>query len=101
MQRMARALGAFPSLQALGQHGAREKVLDALAVLRGKPAERDGGPRRERDADADGLAVQPALVVADCFEGVAEGVAQVQQRAPALLPLILGDDGCFDLAAAA
>ena len=65
-----------------------------------EPAERDRCPRRERHADADGFAVQPALVAADGLERVAEGVAQVQQRAAALLAFVLGDDGGLDLAAA-
>ncbi len=55
---------------------------------------------RERHADADGFAVQPALVAADGLERVAEGVARVQQRAAALLAFVLGDDGGLDLAAA-
>ena len=81
--------------------GAREQVLDALAVAQRQPAERDRRPRRERHAEADGFAVQPALVAADRLERVAERVAEVQQRAPALLALVLGDDRGLDLAAAA
>ena len=74
------------------QAGALEQALDALAIVCGKPAERGRRPRREHHADGDGFAVQPALVAADGLERVAEGVAEIQQRAPALLALVLGDD---------
>ena len=84
----------------VGKPALREQALDALAVARAEPAERDRRPRRERHADADGFAVQPALVAADGLERVAEGVAEVQQRAAALLAFVLGDDGGLDLAAA-
>ena len=51
-------------------------------------------------ADADRLAVQPLAVAGSRLDRVAEGVAEVQQRAAPVLALVLGDDRGLDLAGA-
>ena len=87
------------------RRGRQPGALRAGASMRsqsrcGEPAERGRRARREHHAEADGFAVQPALVAADGLDRVAERVAEVQQRAPAVLALVLGDDRGLDLAAA-
>ena len=42
----------------------------------------------EQHAGADGLAVQPGRVVSRALDGVTEGVAEIEQRALALLALV-------------
>ena len=81
---------------------ARAARARARTSARGEPARaRADSSRRQHHAAADRLAVQPVAVAGARLDRVAEGVAEVQQRAPALLALVLGDDRGLDLAGAA
>jgi hypothetical protein len=93
--RNGRAIGRSTPDAFVGSPARDQQSFDAVAVARRMPAERDRRACGEHDADRDGFAVQPALVVADGLERVAERVAEVQQRSPALLALVLGDDGAL------
>ena len=52
----------------------------------------------QHHAAADGLTMKPPTVAQADFNGVAKGVAEVQDRAPIAFALVLGDDGRLDLA---
>ena len=73
---------------------------DALDVGGVQPAEPLRQVRGQQHARPDGLAVQPVAVAGRGLDRVAEGVAEVEQRAPPVLALVRRDDLGLDLAGA-
>ena len=75
--------------------------LGAQRVLPGAQAKALRETQRQREADGHAFAMHEtgAVVVDEALEGVAEGVAEVEQRAVALLGLVARDDGGLALAA--
>ena len=78
-----------------------QQVAHPPDLRRAEPAEPVREVGRQQHADADGFAVQPFAVAGSRLDRVAEGVAEVQQRAATVLALVLGDDPGLDLAGAA
>ncbi len=77
---------------------------DALCVLSGAEAEAGGEAEGEAEADGDSFAVQDAASVAVFgLQGVAEGVAEIEQRAAIrgfFLPFVVPNHGGFEFAGA-
>lgn len=83
-----------------GKAGTREEAPDAIDRGGGETAE-FGGEHGSGDlADGDGFSVEVVAVRGDGFDGVAEGVAEVQNRAQAGFRFVLGDDLGLDFATA-
>src|SRR4051812_16472275 len=82
------------------QAGAQEEIADASDVAGGE-AKGGGGNGSDSDlADGDGFAVEIFTVAGDVFDGVADGVAKIQNGAQASFGFILPHDVSFDFAAA-
>ena len=77
-----------------------QHALDARDVGGADPAESLRHVGGEQHAGADGFAVQPGRVVGGALDGVAERVAEIEQRAIAALVLVARDDFGLDLAGA-
>ena len=86
--------------QAGGQAGAPEDSLDAVHLARGQAEDFCGEPGGGDLPDGNRFAMQIFAVVRDGFEGVADGVAEVQDGPQAALRLVLPDHFRLDLAAA-
>src|SRR3990172_7141094 len=87
--------GFAPELVELGKFrrhsGGGEMAAYPGRVLGRTEAEAGGEIESERDADGDGLAVQQRLAVAGFrLQRVAEGVAEVEQRAFAFFRFVVG-----------
>ncbi len=68
-------------------------LLDAHRVLGRAEPMLDGIGEGEPHADGDGLAVQqPVGIAGEGFQRMAEGVTEIEQRAPAALLALVGDD---------
>ena len=75
-----------------------QHALDARYVGGAHPAESLRHVGREQHARADGFTVQPGCIVSGAFDGVAERVAEIQQRAIAALVFVARDDVGLDFA---
>jgi len=77
-----------------GQPRRRNEIPQAANVTRLYPAQL----RRHDHARRNGLAVQPFAVSLATLDGVSKRVAEIENRAPPGLSLVLGDDSGLDLA---
>ena len=75
---------------------AEDELLDAGGGCGGEGVAGDGEAGGGDHAPADGLAVEEFAVAGGGFDGVAEGVAEVEDHAEAGLALVGGDDVCLD-----
>lgn len=82
-----------------GQAGGLQQADDAFGVGGFQVAFALGEASGEHHAGGDGFAVQPVAVAHLGFDGVAEGVAEVEVGADAVLFFVLFDDMGFHLAA--
>ena len=71
-----------------------------VGFARGQARNCNGQFRRRHLPDGYGLAVQKLAVAGNRFEGMADGVAEIQNRPQAALPFVLRNDLRFDFAAA-
>ena len=71
-----------------GQPGCTNNVLYPVHGIRLQHAKEERQVGRDHHARRYRFAMQPLAVAQPCFDGVAEGVAEVEQRALALLALV-------------
>ncbi len=95
-------LPAFRGIQ-FGLHrqaGALEQIFDPLNLGFRQTKQRPRQFCRRDLADGNRLAMQKCSVAGNVLDGVADGVAKIQNRAQAALGFILADDLRLDFAAA-
>ncbi|CWO33391.1 Uncharacterised protein [Neisseria meningitidis] len=82
------------------QSGGFEQGGEPRGICGGGFAQLFGQTRRQHAAGGDGFSMQPSAVTHLGFNGVSEGVSEVEPCAYALFGFVLGDDVCLHLAAA-